>query len=42
MAARTSLRNVFEHVTIADLAAGQIPTDVARLAAEYSADTRHS
>ena len=42
MAARASLRNVFEKVTIADLAADRLPAHVAELAAEYSADARYS
>ncbi|HEV7651764.1 MAG TPA: Rrf2 family transcriptional regulator [Actinophytocola sp.] len=37
MAARASLRQVFEHVTLADLVAGELPPDTMALAAEYKA-----
>jgi len=40
MALRTSLRGVFETVTIADLAAGSLPESVKELAATYRADER--
>lgn len=42
MAARTSLRTVFETVTVADLAAGKLPGLVAELAATYQQDDRYS
>lgn len=38
MAARASLRQVFESVTLADLAAGELPPELTALAAEYKAD----
>jgi Rrf2 family protein len=41
MAARTSLRQVFEKVTLADLVAGKLPPAAAALAAEYINDRRH-
>lgn len=41
MAARTSLRNVLEQVTIADLAAGQLPAPIDELAAQYRNDIRY-
>jgi Rrf2 family protein len=41
IAVRASLRSVLEHVTIADLAAGALPTDVARLAADPDAWDPH-
>jgi Rrf2 family protein len=41
-AARTSLRNVFEEVSVADLAAGRLPGSVAELAAKYQEDVRYS
>ena len=41
MAARTSLRNVLEQVTIADLASGRLPAPIADLATQYRADTRY-
>lgn len=41
MAARVSLRNVFERVTIADLAAGSLPATVADLAIRYQEDVRY-
>jgi Rrf2 family protein len=37
IAVRTALRSVLEHVTVADLAAGQLPPDVAKLAADPDA-----
>jgi len=37
MAARSSLRQVFENVTLADLVAGELPSDTLALAAEYKA-----
>lgn len=37
MAARASLRQVFENVTLADLVAGELPSDTLALAAEYKA-----
>ncbi len=40
MAIRESLRNVLERVTIADLVAGQLPTDVTELAHRYEQTTR--
>lgn len=42
MAARTSLRHVFEQVTIADLTANHLPQPVADLATEYRQDTRYT
>ncbi len=42
IAVRASLRSVLEHVTIADLAAGALPTDVARLAADPDAWDPHA
>jgi Rrf2 family protein len=41
MAARVSLRNVFEHVTVADLAAGELPGSVSELATTYRDDVRY-
>ena len=41
MAARASLRNVFEKVTLADLVDGRLPPAAAALAAEYINDRRH-
>jgi Rrf2 family protein len=41
MAARTSMRNVFETVTIADLASGRLPVSVSDLAGQYRDDNRH-
>jgi Rrf2 family protein len=41
MAARTSLRNVFEKVTVAHLAADNLPRSVAELATQYQRDTRY-
>jgi DNA-binding IscR family transcriptional regulator len=43
MAIRGSLRRVLETVTLADLVAGELPPDVADLAAEYrrSTEERH-
>lgn len=41
MAVRTSLRQVLETVTLADLAAGELPPSVKALAAEYEADVRY-
>lgn len=40
MAARTSLRDVFERVTLDDLAASRLPVGVERLAARYRSDPR--
>ena len=40
MAVRTSLRSVLESVTLADLAAGQLPTHVTAMAREYRAEER--
>jgi Rrf2 family protein len=40
-AARMSMRNVFERVTLADLTAGKLPQSVAALASEYSEDVRY-
>lgn len=37
MAARSSLRQVFERVTLADLVSGDLPSDTVALAAEYKA-----
>ena len=42
MALRTSLRGVFETVTLADLAAGKLPDSVKELAATYRADERRA
>jgi hypothetical protein len=39
MAIRGSLRRVLETVTIADLVAGRLPSEVIDLAAEYRRDT---
>lgn len=39
MAIRASLRRVLETVSLADLIAGDLPADVAALAAEYGRDT---
>jgi Rrf2 family protein len=41
MALRTSLRGVFETVTLADLARGRLPKHVRAMADEYKADPRH-
>lgn len=41
MAARVSIRNVFEHVTIADLAAADLPHGISELAATYRDDVRY-
>jgi Rrf2 family protein len=41
MAARSSLRNVLEQVTLADLANGVLPEDVLELAELYQSDPRH-
>lgn len=41
MALRTSLRDVLETVTLADLAAGTLPAEVRVLAERYQADVRH-
>jgi Rrf2 family protein len=40
MAVRASLRSVLEHVTLADLASGNLPPDIKELAANYGADER--
>lgn len=40
MAARTSPRDVFERVTVEDLAAGQQPPEVVELAVRYENDLR--
>ncbi|MFJ2604709.1 RrF2 family transcriptional regulator [Streptomyces sp. NPDC091279] len=40
-AVRTSLRRVLEHVTLADLAAGDLPPAVRAHAQEYREDSRH-
>ena len=40
-AARVSMRNVFERVTLTDLATGQLPAPVAALAVEYTEDVRY-
>jgi Rrf2 family protein len=40
MAVRTALRSVLERVTLADLAAGRLPPEVAAMAEEYRADER--
>jgi hypothetical protein len=37
IAVRAALRSVLEHVTIADLATGELPPDVTRLVAEPAA-----
>jgi Rrf2 family protein len=42
MAARTGMRQVFERVTLADLAADLLPAQVAELADQYAEDTRFS
>jgi len=39
MAVRGGLRRVLEHVTIADLAAGELPGFVDEMAEEYRVDT---
>jgi Rrf2 family protein len=41
MAARATMRNVFETVTVADLAAGNLPESVLNLATQYRVDHRH-
>lgn len=41
MALRTSIRSVLETVTLADLAAGQLPEPVRAMAEQYRADVRH-
>jgi Rrf2 family protein len=41
-AARTSLRTVFEGVSLADLAADRLPAPVAELAVRYTEDVRYS
>lgn len=41
MAARSSLRNVLEQVTLADLAAGVLPENVLELAELYVSEPRH-
>lgn len=41
MAVRASLRNVLEHVTVADLAAGRLPRTVMTLARQYQEDVRY-
>ena len=41
MAARSSLRNVLEQVTLADLAAGVLPDNVLELAELYVSEPRH-
>jgi Rrf2 family protein len=41
MAARASLRQVFEKVTLADLVAGRLPPDTAALVTEYVNDPRY-
>jgi Rrf2 family protein len=40
MAARSSLRNVLEQVTIADLASGGLPREITELADQYRNDAR--
>lgn len=40
-AVRVSLRQVLEHVTLADLAAGELPSAVRQRAQEYRDDTRY-
>ncbi len=42
MAARTSLRDVFERVSVADLAGGRLPDEVVDLAERYRATARES
>jgi Rrf2 family protein len=42
MAVRASLRSVLEHVTLADLASGNLPPGIKTLAAEYGQDIRFS
>ncbi|MBV9844640.1 MAG: Rrf2 family transcriptional regulator [Kutzneria sp.] len=42
MAARVSLRDVFERVTVADLMTGQLPEPVTELADRYRRDVRHT
>jgi Rrf2 family protein len=42
IAVRAALRSVLEHVTVADLAAGQLPAAIAALAAEPDAWASHS
>lgn len=42
MAARVSIRNVFERVTVADLASGVLPPPVAELAVQYAEDVRYT
>ncbi len=41
MALRTSIRSVLETVTLADLAAGQLPEPVRAMAEQYRSDVRH-
>ena len=41
MAVRTSLRDVLETVTLADLVAGRLPEQVASMAERYRSDVRH-
>lgn len=41
MALRTSLRNVLEPVTLADLVTGRLPRRVRAMADQYKADVRH-
>jgi len=41
IAVRASLRNVLEHVTLADVAAGQLPPEVRALAADPDAWEQH-
>jgi hypothetical protein len=41
MAVRTGLRRVLEHVSIADLAAGELPGFVDDMAEEYRVATEH-
>lgn len=42
MAARSSLRNVLEQVTIADVSAGALPGGIVALADQYREDVRHA
>jgi Rrf2 family protein len=42
MAARATMRNVFEAVTLAHLAAGELPDNVGTLATQYRVDQRHT
>jgi Rrf2 family protein len=39
-AMRTALRSVFDEISVADLASGQLPKQIAEMATEYDADPR--